>query len=195
MNLSAIFKRTANIIIKPDDEWQVILKENTNKKKAVFGFAILYIVVIALATALGNYLFSLGFFSISYIILSFVIALVVPFLVIFISAYIINVLAPSFKSTPNIDRAFNLVIYSYTASFLASILTGLFPMLTYLGIAGLYSFYVFWTGFTPMMNTPADKKAGYVIISILIILGVYMILTFLFAFILASFLTGIGVHF
>jgi hypothetical protein len=194
MDLSAIIKRTSNIIIKPDEEWQVILQENANKNKTIFGFAIPYIVVIAIATAIGNYFFSLGFFSISYISISIAVALVVPFSVIYISAYIINALAPSFKSTPNIDRAFNLVIYSYTASFLAAIITGIFPMLTFIGIAGLYSFYIFWTGFTPMMDTPSEKRVGYVIISILIILGVYIVLTFLFALILASFITGIGIH-
>jgi hypothetical protein len=194
MNFNAIIKRTANIIIKPDEEWKVILQENSNKKKAIFGFAIPYIVVIALATVIGNYFFSLGFFSKSYIALSFVVALVIPFAVIYISAYIINALAPGFKSTPNINNAFNLVIYSYTASFLATIITGFFPMLVYIGVGGLYSFYIFWTGFTPMMNTPSEKKAGYVIISILIILGVYMVLTFLFAIFLASFLVGTGIH-
>jgi hypothetical protein len=195
MDLNAIIKRTSNIIIKPAEEWQVISQEKTSKKDVISGFALPYIIVVAIASVAGSYLFSFGFFSSSYIILSALIAFVVPFLGIFISAYIINALAPSFGSVSNIDNSFKLVIYSYTASFLASIITGFLPVLFFIGIAGLYSFYIFWLGFTPMMKTPDDKKAGYAIISILIMIGVYGILSISLGLILASFfITGAAFH-
>lgn len=195
MNFNVIIKRTSNIIIKPAEEWQVISQENINKSAVLSGYALPYVIVIALASAIGSFIFSFGFFSISYITLSAVIAFIVPFAGIFISSYIINALAPSFGSTSNIDNAFKLVIYSYTASFLASIITGLLPVLFFVGIAGLYSFYIFWLGLTPMMKTPEDKKVGYAIVSILIMIGVYGILTILLGFILATFfLTGAAFH-
>lgn len=195
MDFNSIIKRTSNIIIKPDEEWKVISQENTNKSAVLLGYALPYIIVIAITSAAGSFIFSFGFFSISYIVISSVFAFVVPFAGIFISSYIINALAPGFGSTSNIDNAFKLVIYSYTAFFLASIITGLFPALFFIGIVGLYSFYIFWLGFTPMMKTPDDKKAGYAIVSILIMVGVYGALTILFGFILAAFfLTGAALH-
>jgi len=194
MDFNAIIKRTLNIIIKPDDEWKVISQENTNKSAVLSGYALPYVIAIAIASAAGSFIFSFGFFSISYIIISSVFAFVLPFAGIFISSYIINILAPGFKSTSNIDNAFKLVIYSYTAFFLASIITGLFPVLFFIGVAGLYSFYIFWLGFTPMMKTPDDKKTGYVIVGILIMIGVYGALTILFGFILAAFLTEAALH-
>lgn len=187
MDLKAIIKRTVNIIVRPNEEWQVISQEVTSKNAVLSGYAIPYIIVVAIASVAGNYLFGFDFFSFNYILFSAVISFIVPFFGIFISAYIINALAPSFGSVSNINNSFKLVIYSYTASFLASIITGFLPILFFIGIAGLYSFYIFWLGFGPMMKTPDDKKAGYAILSILIIIGVYGVLSISLGLILATF--------
>ncbi len=193
MDLNAIIKRTVNILVRPVEEWQEIEKENTTKGVVFTGYALPYIIVIALASAIGSLIFSLGFFSIPYVIATTVVSVIVPVAGIFISAYIINALAPGFGSTPNIGNAFKLVIYSYTASFLVSIVTGLLPVLIFISIAGLYSIYILWVGFVPMMKTPEDKKVAYAIVSILIIIGVYSVLAMTMAFIVATlFLSGVA---
>ena len=79
MNCNSIIKRTSNIIIKPAEEWQVISQETTNKSAVLSGYALPYIITIALASASGSFIFSFGFFSISYIAISALIALFVPF--------------------------------------------------------------------------------------------------------------------
>ncbi|PIP53674.1 MAG: hypothetical protein COX07_09440 [Bacteroidetes bacterium CG23_combo_of_CG06-09_8_20_14_all_32_9] len=168
-------------------------QETTNKTAVITGYALPYILAVAVASFIGNLIFHPFFFSITYAIVTSIVALIIPFAGIFISAYIINALAPSFGSTPNIDNAFKLVIYSYTASFLASIVSGLLPILFFVSIAGLYSFYIFWIGFTPMMKTPEDKKVGYAIVSILIMMGVYGAIAVTLGFITAAFfLTGVA---
>ncbi len=186
MNINAIIKRTINIIVKPAEEWKVIEQENTNKTAALTGYALPYIIVVAIASFIGSLLFHPFYFSITYSAISTIFAFAIPFVGILISAIIINALAPSFGSIKNIDNAFKLVIYSYTASFIASIVTGLLPILFFVGIAGLYSFYILFLGFTPMMKTPDDKKVGYFIVSILIMLGVYAALAFTLSLISAT---------
>jgi hypothetical protein len=195
VDFNAIIKRTSNILLRPQEEWEVISQEKTSKGEVLFGYALPYIIILAISSVAGMFLFYYGFFSISYILCSAVFTFVIPFVAIIISSYIINALAPSFGSVSNIDNAFKLVIYSFTASFLASIITSLLPKLLFIGIAGLYSIFIFWYGFAPMMKTPDDKKAGYAIISILILIGLLGILSVFTEFVLAAFFyTGAVLH-
>ena len=194
MDLNAIIKRTTNILLKPAEEWKVIENENQTKSAVLSGYALPYIIVIALTSGIGSMIFSLGFFSVSYVIATTIVSVIVPVAGIFISSYIINLLAPGFGSKPNINNAFKLVVYSYTASFIVSIVTGLLPILIFISVAGLYSMYILWVGFGPMMKTPEDKKVGYAIVSILIIIGVYTALAMTFAFLVATFFLSGVVH-
>lgn len=178
MDINAIIKRTVNIIIKPAEEWKVIEQENANKNTALFGYALPYIIVVSIATLIGCLIFNSFYFSMPYTIISTIFAFIIPFAGIIISAIIINSIAPGFGSTKNIDNAFKLVIYSYTATFIITMVTGLLPVLFFVSIAGGYSFFIMFFGLTPMMKTPEDKKVGYFIVSILIMLGVYTTLTF-----------------
>ncbi|OFX37328.1 MAG: hypothetical protein A2X08_02225 [Bacteroidetes bacterium GWA2_32_17] len=193
MDINAIIKRTINIIVKPQDEWKVIEQENANKNTAIFGYALPYIIVVSVATLIGCLIFNSLYYSMPYTIVSTIFAFIIPFAGIIISAIIVNSLAPAFGSTKNIDNAFKLVIYSYTATFIATIITGLLPVLFFVSIAGGYSFFIMFFGLTPMMKTPEDKKVSYFIVSILIMLGVYATLTFTLGLISAGlFFSGIG---
>ncbi len=185
MDFKFIIKRATNIIVKPVDEWQVIKNEASDKKQVIMNYALPVIAVVAIASLIGGFIFTR--FSVSYQILIAVRAFIVPFAGLYISAILINELAPSFGSKKDINAAFKLVIYSFTASFLASIVTGLIPLLFFVGIFGLYSIYLLWVGITPMMETPENKKVGYVIVSALIIIVVYFIISLILGFILSSF--------
>lgn len=178
MDFNKIYNRAKNIIAKPVDEWQIIKTETDDKKEVILNYALPLMVLIAIASLVGSSItkLSLGFSFLS-VLVTAIIVFVVQLLVMVLSAYIINELAPSFGSKKNINAAFKLVIYSSTASYVASILSGLIPMLSVLfAIFGLYSIYLFWTGLTPMMETPENKKVGYIIVSFLIIIAITLIL-------------------
>ena len=185
MDFNFIIKRATNIIVKPADEWQVIKNEASDKKQVIMNYALPVIAVVAIASLIGGFIFTR--FSVSYQVLSALIAFIVPFAGMYISAIVINELAPSFGSKKDINAAFKLVIYSFTASFLASIVTGLIPPLFFVGIFGLYSIYLLWLGITPMMETPEDKKVGYVIVSALIIIVINILIWFILNMILTTF--------
>jgi hypothetical protein len=176
MNFNAIFSRTKNLLFKPAEEWIIIEQEKNSTASVIFGYALPYIIAITIASLTVTLFVGFGWYSLGYIILSTINNLVSPFAVIIFSSIIINAIAPSFESTKNIGNAFKLVIYSYTAAFLTSIAAGLIPIPIFsslIGIAGLYSAYTLWMGISPMMKTPEHKKIGYVILSFIIMMGVY----------------------
>ena len=83
----------------------------------------------------------------------------------YITAFVVDALAPSFGSEKNFGRSFQLVAYGATPGLVA----GLFAILPLLaGIGGLvgavYSVYLWYIGLTPLKNTPEDKKVTYLVI-------------------------------
>jgi hypothetical protein len=96
---------------------------------------------------------------------------------IYVIALIVDALAPSFGSTKNLDASLKVVLYSYTASFIAGIFM-LIPMLSWLAIiVSLYSFYLMYLGLKIVKDTPQDKIAGYLVVTILIAIVVYVIIS------------------
>ena len=178
MDLNKLFNRAKNIIVKPDDEWQVIKGETTSKNEVIINYAVPLLVLIAIASLIGSSITKLHLgISFTSVLVSVVIVFIIQFTAMYLSAIIINELAPSFGSKKDINAAFKLVVYASTASYVASILGGLIPVLSVLfSILGLYSIYLFWTGITPMMETPDNKKVGYILVWFLIIVAITLIL-------------------
>ncbi|MCK4661874.1 MAG: YIP1 family protein [Bacteroidales bacterium] len=179
MDFNFIIERAKKIIINPEQEWQVIKSEETDKNEIIKNYFLPFLIAIVVASFIGKLLFgTYGFSSgIVYSLVSAIFVLIIQFAGMYISALVINELAPSFDSKKNINAAFKLVIYSSTASYIASILSGLLsPLSVLFMLLGLYSIYLFWLGITPMMETPENKKVGYVIVSVLIMIAISFVL-------------------
>lgn len=168
--------RAKNIILKPKDEWTLIDQEDTS----VFTLYISYLLPLALITTIAVFLrwgvfgasiigpvFSLG---IKWAIINFTSIILCSV----ISTIIINELAPSFGSTKDFRKAAQLVIYAYTPMLLAGVFQAI-PALGILSIVGLYSIYLLYIGFKPLMKTPEDKLMIYFIVSFLVSVAVYAI--------------------
>src|SRR5262249_27567026 len=81
---------------------------------------------------------------------------------VFVIAFIIDVLAPTFGGTKNFNSAFKVAAYSATGAWIAGVFA-LIPVLSVLTVLGLYSLYLLYLGLPKLMRTPADKAIGYVI--------------------------------
>jgi hypothetical protein len=73
-------------------------------------------------------------------------------------------------------NAMKLAVYSMTPGWLAGVLY----IIPYLGIVailgGLYGLYLMYLGFeTPMMETPKDKALGYMLISIIVVIVLFVV--------------------
>ncbi len=105
---------------------------------------------------------------------------------VYVSALVINALAPTFSGEKNDVAAFKLVAYSYTAPLVAGILN-LIPSLSVLGLlASLYGVYLLYLGLPVLMGNPQEKSVSYTIVSILVMIVVYFVMGGIAALVLGS---------
>jgi hypothetical protein len=94
----------------------------------------------------------------------------------FIAALVINALSASFASRNDFRKALQLVVYSFTPMMVAGILYILPGLRMLPPLAGIYGLYLLYIGMKPLMQTPEDKVTSYFIVSLLVMIGVYIIL-------------------
>jgi hypothetical protein len=188
MNFNFVFNRLKNLILNPKSEWNAIELEAGTKEELIKKYAIPLMVMVAVCSIIGDSIFQSRLtFSIAAVVCKAFFVFGIAYAGMYISAIIITELASSFSSKRDLDACYRLVIYSLSAYYAASALTNLLPFLRELNILGLYSLYLFWVGAAIVLKTPDDNKVGFVVVSNLVILGVYAILTL----ILNAILTGI----
>ena len=169
---TSIVDRAKAIILTPKEEWPKIAAETQSQGDILKSYVLPLAAIGPVASFIGGQVFGYGAFGFSYrpgliaglstAIITFVLSIVSVFVLMLIADF----LAPKFKGEANRLNAFKLVAYSYTASWLAGIF-GLIPSLAFFSLLGLYSFYLFYTGATPMMKVPQDKAAGYTVVTVL----------------------------
>jgi hypothetical protein len=94
---------------------------------------------------------------------------------VWIAAFVIEKLAPSFESRGSTAQALKLVVYASTPLWIAGVLN-LIPALSVLVlIAGLYAIYLFYLGLPTVMQTPAGKVIPYMVVSALVVIVVTVV--------------------
>jgi hypothetical protein len=99
----------------------------------------------------------------------------------YITAIIINMLAEGFGSVKNFNKAFALVVYSYTPMCIAGVLYMIPSLGIVVSLAGLYGLYIMYIGLQPMMKTQAEKTQSYFIVSLICTIAVTAILSLVLA--------------
>ncbi|MFO8235343.1 MAG: Yip1 family protein [Bacteroidales bacterium] len=177
MDLKKIWERIKLIIASPNEAWDKISTEPNDQNEIITQYAIPIIALGGITTLIGKsameaYSVYEGFMlAISYF-LSMLAGL-------YISAVVISELAPKFESTKDYNASLKLIVYSSTAALCAAVITALHPGLSFIGLFGLYSIYLFWIGLPKILGTPEEKRIGLVLISALIILAITFILNFI----------------
>src|SRR3546814_17289979 len=83
------------------------------------------------------------------------------FVGVWVLAWIINALAPTFEATRNPVQAMKVAAYSATAAWVAGVFQ-IVPSLGWIGaILGLYSLYLLYPGLPILMKAPAAKAMAY----------------------------------
>lgn len=173
-----LVERAKNIIITPKTEWEVIAGEQPNTQQIIMGYVFPLALIPTIASIVGwGVIGILGFTSVTYGIAMGLVQLINAFLSVLIASFVIDALAGSFGSTKNFGRAVQLVAYSMTPIWVAGILS-IIPAIGWLAfLFGLYGLFLLYMGLSPLMKTPEDKKAVYLIVIIVILIAVYWILT------------------
>lgn len=163
MNLIA---RAKAILVTPKQEWTVIDPEPLNITELLIGYVLPLAAIGPIARFIGFSIFGFGGFrlsmgwGISQAITSFVLGVIG----VFVLAWVINALAPTFGATQSMPQAIKLSAYSMTAAWIAGIFY-LLPFLAILALIGaLYSLYLFYVGLPVLMKVPADKVVTYAVV-------------------------------
>lgn len=176
-----LFERAKNILVTPKTEWEVIKGEQATVADLFTKYAMILAAIPAIATFIGQSIVgvSLGPFGsfkipmgngILYAVLDYVLTLVS----VYLSAFIVDALAPSFGSTKDMVASLKVVVYSWTAAWIAGIF-GIIPTIAILGILGLYSIYLLYLGLKVVKDTPQDKLVGYVVVAIIVLIVIYFV--------------------
>jgi hypothetical protein len=179
-----VFNRAMKLILNPKAEWSIIQAETQTKSATINNYALPWMIIMAVCSFIGDSLFVSN--QIGYIVTKAVFIFAVTYMGIYVSALIINELTTSFSSKKDINTVFKLVVYSCTGYFIASSVALLLPPLVILFALGLYSIYLFWEGSSTLLGTPEDNKVGFVVVSSLVMLGIYAILSLMLRAILAA---------
>ena len=180
-----LIPRVQNLILKPKEEWVKIKGESTPVPQLFLNYALFLVLISGIAQFIGYGLVGVrvpfvGVYRVG--ILSALFRGVVFAGLQLVSAYVfgmvINALAPTFGSKPNLENAMKLVVFSMIPGWIA----GVFNILPVLGIlafiAALYGLYILYLGFqTPMMETPQDKVVPYLVVSILVVAGLMIVVS------------------
>ena len=171
--------RVTNILTKPKQEWGVIAGESTSTAALYSGYIMILAAIPAVAAFIQMSLIGIGIFRVG--IATALVAMIVSYALglvgVYLAAFVIDKLAPSFQSQSNLLQALKLVAYAYTAAWVA----GVFNILPYIGIlgvlaGGIYSIYLFYLGLPVMMKTPRDKVIVYMIVSAVVIFVIYLVI-------------------
>jgi hypothetical protein len=169
-----LIQRVKNILFTPKEEWKVIATEEPNTGSLLMTYALPLALIPAVAQFIGFGVFGfglsrwVGISGFGWGISSGVITLISALISVLIAAYIIDALAPSFKSEKNFGRSFQLVVYSCTPIWVAGVLY-LIPFLGILAaLIGLYGIYLIYLGLGDIKKTPEENKVGYLVVSAIV---------------------------
>ena len=188
-----MINRIKNIIMTPKSEWGIIEGEKTPHGNLFIKYVLPLSLITAIAAFIGWGLIGhsvLGFrvHSISWGIRQTIVHWVVVAGGVYLTAFVIDMLAKTFDATKDFDKSFSLVAHAYTPMFIGGIFY-ILPSISWLAsLCGLYSLYLLYIGLQPMMKVPAEKSTGYFVVSLIVMVVVAAILSVvLTAILLGSF--------
>ena len=173
-----LIESAKGITLKPKNEWTIISEEKTDIQTILIKYFLPLVLIPTVASFIGYGLLKFGAYSsLNLGIMRAIVSILLMIGGVFLSAFIIDALAPSFGGTKNFERAFALVAYTYTPQLIAGVLYIFPPLAILVGLAGLYGLYILYLGIQPMMKCPEDKTVTYFIVSLAVIIVVYAVLS------------------
>ena len=179
MNLQT---RVINILSKPMQEWPVIASESTDVAALYKEYIMPLAAIPAICGFLGITLIGVTIPLVGQIrtpmvsgLAGLIVGYVLSLVGIFLAAFIVDKLAPSFQSSGGIVQALKMVAFASTPSWVAGVLQ-LVPLLAALALlAALYGIYLFYLGLPFVMKTPPDKVIPYMVVSAIVIIVISVV--------------------
>jgi hypothetical protein len=165
-----LIPRIKNMIVKPGDTWQTIKTEEATIKSIISQYLIFLAIVPAVAFYFRNSLTELAAVALAGALLFAVLNIVG----IYITAKLVQVLAPKFEATVTEVDVFKLIAYAMTPAILgtALILLSLSTPLTF--IIALYSLYLLYIGFPVLVTCSDAKRLPFSLLSMVIMYAIFV---------------------
>ena len=191
--------RAKNIIVSPKTEWPVIAAETTPAAQLVMGYVLPLAAISAIAGFIGTSLVGIstpftGTFRmpITWGLAAACYQLVASVVGVYVLAFIIDALAPTFAATKGFAQALKVAVYAYTPVWVAGVVR-IVPLLGVLVlIAALYAIYLLYLGLQSVMRAPQEKAAGYTAVVIIAAIVIAVVIGAISGFIFASGMGGGG---
>ena len=164
-----LVERIKNILLSPATEWEEIKKEEYMISDLFTKYALKLAAIPALAGLIGFTLFGMSYGFGSYrpgfgVNLKWAVSMYVMSLIgVYILAFIVDVLAPTFGSKKHLPTSMKVVVFAYTAAWVGGIFN-LIPALAIIGaIASIYSLVLLYKGLQIVKEVQKEKMVGYFI--------------------------------
>ncbi len=182
-----VFERVKTVLFLPKNAWEEIQNEDINTSSLIISYLLPLMLIPLIATfisygIIGYKIPFLGYVSSYEMGLRQVVSVFfTTFIGVFIAAFIIDILAPTFGAEKNFNNSLKLVIYSYTPSLVGGIFLFYYATSILTALLGFYGLYLLYLGIKPMMNVKEDRQFVYFVISLVGTIGVFIALSFLFS--------------
>lgn len=184
-----LIDRAKKILTTPKTEWDVIDNETPNIQGILTTYVIPLVAIGTIASFIGWGFIGKSYYgfkvaSVSLGIRYALIAFVAGVAGCFILAYVIDALAPTFKSEKNLGKSFQLAAYASTAGWVGAVLN-IIPSLAIVGsLVGLYNLYLLYLGLPKLKKTPQEQGTGYFVACLVTMIVVGFVLAMILAAIL-----------
>ncbi len=167
MDIMKIINQAISVLMNPKEA----LQKAKNEKVETMDI-IMYLAIVGIPTLIG---FILGYGVIGYggsflgaSIGAAIVYYIMAIIGIVVFGFILNAIAPTFKSKQDKMQALKLVAYSATPWLIAGIFY-FHPSIWFLAtLAGLYGLYILYIGIPILMETPKDQHIPYLLVAIVI---------------------------
>lgn len=170
-------ERVTRILKQPKQEWPVIEAEPTDIATVYKSYVIPLAAIPAVCLFIGYVVFGMPFLgrNFGFALRAAAFQYISTLVNVFLCAFIISKLAPTFASRDDQTQAVKLVAYASTPVWIAGVLY-LVPLLAlFIIFAALYAIYLFYLGLPVLMKTPADKVVPYILVSLVVIIVIYIV--------------------
>jgi hypothetical protein len=185
MDFNKLIARVKAILLSPRTEWPVIAAEEATVGGLYRNYIVWLTGVAALASfismsIIGRTVWVLGMFRVGIMagLMRAIVSWALVLLFVWLFAWLVDALAPTFGGQKNRVQALKAVAYSFTAGWVASIaviVPGLGGLIALVGL--VYGIYLLYLGLPQTMKCPPEKAAGYTAVTVVIAIVVAWILS------------------
>ncbi|MFL5742514.1 MAG: Yip1 family protein [Flavisolibacter sp.] len=193
-----VVERARNIITTPNSEWNTINTEVPVANRIITNYVLPLAGLAAVAAFIGYGLIGFNSFNLHlgginwglYQAISIICSAIFS---VYVTAFVVDLLAPSFGSEKNFNKSLQLVAYSFTPAWIGGLLA-IFPPVAFIGaLFGLYGLYLMYIGLPKLKHTPEDKHISYFVVIIIVTIVVYIVIGWILTTILMN-IFGLSYH-